>query len=954
MRHKYRIYMILFVTLFLNVLFTNNIRAQFSLYGTPQIVNYTKRVYNADSRTWAIAQDKKGILYFANGSGLLSYSGSSWELHKLPDNQTVRSVAIDEDGKIYVAGFSEFGYWDAIPNGPLQYHSLNHLITKPKFKNEEIWKITPTSNGIFFQSFSSVYRFYKNKVTPIDLPGNIMMLFSVRGKEYIQVFNVGLHIINKDNSLSIVAGSQLLNDKKVISILPFFNNTLLIGTLKNGFYIYDGNSFREWNNQTNDYIKANDLNAGLQLDEDRYVFGTIQNGIIVSNNEGKILFQINRAKGLQNNTILALYKDRSGNIVAALDNGIDYICINSPLLFFKDFEGHLGATYTAFLHGENLYLGSNHGLFSAIFQNADVPKISSVSKIGTLREQVWNLNFMQGELLCGNNNGTYSVKDGHASKISDVPGGWLVKKLKIDTSFLIQGSYIGLALYHKNRADHWSFLKLIDSAQNIPAKNFIQDSLGNIWIEHVNKGIFQTRINKDLSMKPLEKIKITEENAGVLSTLFVYNNKPYIRSGEAIYTFNYDKEVFIKDDLLSLEFKPYLKADRIIDQERYLWIIQNNHSLIMIDKTNKHMESIAWNQANFALINSFQNIVALSENKYLLCGEDGFLIYNQEFSNSNKLGTSLFFKSLNILTDSEYTFERKTIENGRIPYKNNSLQFNVAYPVFDRDVLFRYSLTNSENKSHWTHWTSNPIKEFTNLNPGKYFLKIQSDQNDFILKYEFMVLPPWYGSIIAFIFYFLFLLLIIYFIYKYIKRRIARQNEWLRLHHERRLLEERRKYEQLTLIKQQEQLEREVIIKSEDIARSAMKLIKNKKALQKLKTGLIQLKSENTGNNSTFQIQKLTRQIERLLEDDQQERDLFENGFSRVHEEFFKQLNTRYSQLTPQDLKLAAYLRMNLSSKEIAPLLDISIRGVEIKRYRLRKKMNIHSDENLNDFMMRI
>jgi DNA-binding CsgD family transcriptional regulator len=67
-----------------------------------------------------------------------------------------------------------------------------------------------------------------------------------------------------------------------------------------------------------------------------------------------------------------------------------------------------------------------------------------------------------------------------------------------------------------------------------------------------------------------------------------------------------------------------------------------------------------------------------------------------------------------------------------------------------------------------------------------------------------------------------------------------------------------------------------------------------------------------------------------------------------------KKLRNNYPELTPKDLRLCAYLRMNLSSKEIAPLLNISIRGVEISRYRLRKKLHLPRDANLTDFMMHL
>ncbi|WP_064196538.1 MULTISPECIES: LuxR C-terminal-related transcriptional regulator [Emticicia] len=79
---------------------------------------------------------------------------------------------------------------------------------------------------------------------------------------------------------------------------------------------------------------------------------------------------------------------------------------------------------------------------------------------------------------------------------------------------------------------------------------------------------------------------------------------------------------------------------------------------------------------------------------------------------------------------------------------------------------------------------------------------------------------------------------------------------------------------------------------------------------------------------------------------------IFEQNFNRVHEEFFKKLLEKFPDLTPGDLKLSAYLRMNLSSKEIAQLLNITYRSVELKRYRLRKKLHLETEENLVEWLM--
>ncbi|MDV7395572.1 sigma factor-like helix-turn-helix DNA-binding protein, partial [Arthrospira platensis SPKY1] len=99
-------------------------------------------------------------------------------------------------------------------------------------------------------------------------------------------------------------------------------------------------------------------------------------------------------------------------------------------------------------------------------------------------------------------------------------------------------------------------------------------------------------------------------------------------------------------------------------------------------------------------------------------------------------------------------------------------------------------------------------------------------------------------------------------------------------------------------------------------------------------------------------LKKLLRLIDGHITGDQ-DWELLEESFNNVHGNFFKKLKAQYENLTPGDLRLAAYLKMNLSSKEIAQLLNISVRGVENKRYRLRKKLGLPEEENLAEFMIK-
>ena len=123
------------------------------------IRNFTKGDYNAEYQNWSITSGADGFIYCANNAGLLTYDGSSWELHSSPDINNIRSVETDSlTGRIYTSGYREIGYWVWDSIGSLVYHSLTPLAEQYYTKNEEFWKIIVlAADTVIFQSFSGIF-----------------------------------------------------------------------------------------------------------------------------------------------------------------------------------------------------------------------------------------------------------------------------------------------------------------------------------------------------------------------------------------------------------------------------------------------------------------------------------------------------------------------------------------------------------------------------------------------------------------------------------------------------------------------------------------------------------------------------------------------------------------------------------------------------------------------------
>jgi DNA-binding CsgD family transcriptional regulator len=130
-----------------------------------------------------------------------------------------------------------------------------------------------------------------------------------------------------------------------------------------------------------------------------------------------------------------------------------------------------------------------------------------------------------------------------------------------------------------------------------------------------------------------------------------------------------------------------------------------------------------------------------------------------------------------------------------------------------------------------------------------------------------------------------------------------------------------------------------------------MQIIQKSKSFVAIKHDLRKLYKDLGKNPASGKVNMIIKKIDRSIDTEQQWQ-VFESHFENVHEEFLNRIKAKYPDLSPRELKLCAYLRLNISSKEIANLMNISVRGVEISRYRLRKKLGLDHETNLTDFIL--
>ncbi|MFZ2283899.1 MAG: two-component regulator propeller domain-containing protein, partial [Lutibacter sp.] len=327
----------------------------------PPIENYAPEVYGAENQNWSISQDTDNYIYVANSSGLLEFNGSKWKLFHTPNKSSLRSVNVIGN-RIYTGCYMEFGYWEKNDFGNLIYFSLSNKLKEPLLE-EEFWNIVKVDNWVLFQSLHRIYIYntVDESFNSINSETNLPKVFKVDESIYFQKMNDGLYKIENGNPV-LISNHPILQNNILVNIFSV-NKKILLLTQEKGFYFFEDGQLSKWDFPANDEISSNSVYSSLQLADGSFILGTISNGIYHLDIKGNLINKINQKNGLNNNTVLSVFEDRDHNVWLGLDNGISVVNFNSPFSIYNDIYGKLGTVYTSVIFNNNLYLGTNQGLF---------------------------------------------------------------------------------------------------------------------------------------------------------------------------------------------------------------------------------------------------------------------------------------------------------------------------------------------------------------------------------------------------------------------------------------------------------------------------------------------------------------------------------------------------------------------------------------------------------------
>jgi signal transduction histidine kinase/DNA-binding response OmpR family regulator len=841
--------------------------------------NYSYKEYNHSSQNWGMAQAENGIIYVANQGGVLEFDGASWRIiyEDIP-NYTVRSIAIDDKGTIYIGGNNEIGYLAPNGKGVLKYNSLRGYLPENQGDFSDVYKTYASEKGVYFQTPKFLFRWDSKQMKVWEPKERFFFSFICKKELFIREKKVGLMRMVND-SLEKVPGGEIFTTISIYMMVPYDSKSVLIGTDAKGLYIYNGTTIVPFPTEMDDYLKKNKLYHGIRLTTGDFALATLMGGLIIMDSHGHRKNIFDKTYGLQDNQVFHVFEDNGGNLWLCLNNGISKIEYVSPISIHDDRSNLPGLVLSVVRHHNKLYVGTTNGLYyyRSPLKFGVVPGISAYC---------WSLLSTEASLLAATNDGVFQVEPKNNTKrvvINDSTYVLLPSKHHPDRTWC--GTKLELvALYKEN--DRW-IEELRFKTINQQIRSIAEDKKGNVWLGTLTGSVLKVDFPGDISKHSVNRY----DSSHGLPDGEIYAARAaghvLFGTGKGLFRFDENEKRFIPDETLEAKFaggpdsKPVFRI--IEDKNKSIWLISESRIHQAIPQSSVQDRTYIIKKKPFLRLPTAQvnTIYPDPDGKTIWFGSlDGLIHYDSTLKKNYKQNFQILIRK--VLTNEKLIFggfKSKTNKASKvhfpiIEYKDrNLLQFEFAAPFFEGETETYYQYLLEGYEDNWSSWNKNGKKNYTNLDSGLYTFKVKaknvyeniSNEDAF----QFKILLPWYRTWWALLSYVLVLFMMTYLIVKW-RRSIRLEHEKLRLE---KVVKERTREimeKSLQLEEQSEKLKEMDTVKSRFFAnishefRTPLTLIMS--PLEEMLSDSQDKKQKNKINMMLRYSQQLLRYINQLLD----------------------------------------------------------------------------------------
>lgn len=921
----------------------------YSKIGKYPVKNFTPNDYKAGIQNIDFAQNGDMTLFVANNLGILSFNGTRWTTHARNTGIKQRSLIFDNTtNRLYAGSQGEFGYY----SDNWKYISLSSQLSEDEQNFDEVWDVFIINSKVYFCTFQGLFMYDGEKLTRLEMTRGFNRSFFTNNRLFTQTSDGKLY--------------EVINDKLVDNVIQNINGQIVAGVIthNSGLLIFYNSGDIEFttplgaesiypdlaNTLTGKYI-----NHVLRLSDSRLVISTQQSGLYLFDESSNFIKNISKAEGLESNACLRAYQDYTGNLWVGMQNGIALIDINSPMRLVNSEVNLEGSGYDVYYTSNGTYYTTSNG----IYYKSNTSQ-TSVFLNGT-EGPAYSITLIANTLYAGHHTGLFILENTQAKRVATTEGLWEVKRLASNPRYAIGGGYSGLHLFQLGKDEKLELVKKLEGF-NETSRFFEEDRMGKIWIGQFYKGLYSITMSKDMTISTVDKVSDQYADIPIQDHIILSNidNAIYIGTERGVYQINEISGEIERSKLFNDiigEHWVYLLAQ---DDQKNVHVYTEDH-VGFFKKIGPENYAYA-SSSLFQLQQNFNNdLLSLSckvpEGVFYNANE-GFIYYQPTLEDRLIIENTPIIKKVYSVTEDTTVFHRTTFqardsqpERIIISESHQVLQFTVESFKY-RDInnsQFRYFLKGFDRD--YSEWTTTDIKEYTNLKASDYEFYVQTVNSlgEVVTSQPLYikVTPTFFNSPMAKSIYFILALMVLYQLYRFQRGYYRSKTTKITKAKEAEINKKKVEVQQL----KDAQNESELRHLNNLLAASTMNLVVKNEFMENIKEEIKEVKKEGNDEQTQKALTRIVKEIDTTLkvqEDWQQ----FEYHFDRVHGDFLNRLTNEFRDLTPGEQKLCAFLRLKMDTKEIANLLGISLRGVEVARYRLRKKLNLTKEQNLSKFIL--
>jgi DNA-binding CsgD family transcriptional regulator len=916
--------------------------------GKYPIKNFAPSEYGAGIQNIDFAQNRDLDLFVANNLGVLSFNGTTWGKHALNTGKKYRSLAFDETtNRLYSGSQGDFGYFE----GDWHYVSLRDK-TPPEFVDfDEVWDVLLFDSKVYFCTFQGIYIYDGDTVSTITREGGFNRSFRAGNRLFTQSPTGALFEIQ---GRSLIALSQQSHGHDVAAGVIRSEDGYVVLYNSGRVELLDAPGSTKLYEGMIQALSGNYVNHVRQISDGRVVVSTQRAGLFLFDQQANLLDHISLSDGLMSNACLRVFQDHGGNLWVGMQNGIAVIDIDSPLRLINQDIDLQGSGYEAYETEEGAYYTTSNGIYF-------LPNNVASSQFLTGTEgPAYGLQLINGNLYAGHHTGLFLLKKGKAIRKAICNGLWQVKALRSNPRYVLGGTYAGLHLFEFD-----SNGELMDAGKiagfNESSRFFEEDRKGRIWVGQYYKGLFLVTLTN--AFQNAEVKKISDSSALPLQQyifLSLIDDQLYICTTKGIFKLDQATDQIMEEDMFTRALGKNWVYLLVQDRQQNVYVYSENHVGMFRQMSPGNYVYVP--SSLFQLRQSFNNDL-LNVSRHVKTGvlfnaNEGFIHYNPEREEGVSVSNEpLVSRAYSVADDSilymRMPFGPRPENMGTVQITESSrvVQFVVESFKF-KDVSnqqFRYHLSGFDRG--YGAWTTTGLKEYTNLKVGTYVFHVQTvnSRGEILtgkpLRIE--VMPSFYNRPLARVLYVVIGCLVLYQLYRMQRQYYRAKQSRLEQAKQRELAQKQRELQEL----KEEQIRSELGHLNSLLAASAMNLVVKNEFMENIKEEIRQAKLTDKLEDQQRALDRIIKEIDTTLKV-QEDWKQFEIRFDRVHGDFLKRLTAEFTELTPGEQKLCAFLRLKMDTKEIANLMGISLRGVEVTRYRLRKKFKLETQQNLSKFIL--